>query len=244
MMAMRLVHAAAELVCEEGVAAATAPRIATLAGASPRQFHDVFSTVESCLWAGCAQGLSRAAARARRQAEGSAASRAHATLDGMLEFVEQEVELAGLSVAVAADAGATLSSRGSLPERDRLSLVALAPALILAHRALTVLAQEHPLQEQRPERAVLASDALSAPQEQRPARAGLASHAQSALQEQRLAERAGLASRAQSARLLRSLGALRLLERADASDRALLTARGRRIAELLASASSRWGGCC
>jgi AcrR family transcriptional regulator len=207
MMAMRLVHAAAELVCEEGLAAATAPRIAALAGASPRQFHDVFPTVESCLWAGCAQGLSRAAARARRQADGSTASRAHATLDGMLEFVEHEVELAGLSVAVAADAGATLLPRGSLPERERLSLAALAPALILAHRALTVLALE------------------------------------SRLQEQRLAARAGLASHARSARLLRSFLALRLLERADASDHALLTARGQRIAELLASASSRWGAC-
>jgi AcrR family transcriptional regulator len=203
MTAMRLVHAAAELVCEEGMAAATGPRIAALAGASPRQFHDVFPTIESCLWAGCAQGLSRAAARARRQAGGSTASRGQAALDGLLEFVEQEVELAGLGVAVAADAGATLLPRGSLPKRERLSLAALMPALVLVQRALTVLAQEPRLHEQR------------------------------------LAARAGLSSHAQSARLLRCLLVLRLLERADATQPALLTPRGLRITELLASAAGR-----
>jgi len=150
MTAMRLVHAAAELVCEEGLAAATVPRVAALAGSSPREFLAVFPSLEACLQAGCAQCLLRAAGRARRRAAGSTDARPHAALDGLLEFVEQESELAGLCTAVLIAPTPTAAfSCDSLSEADRLALGTLAPALGLVERALSAAASEPSLPETR-----------------------------------------------------------------------------------------------
>jgi AcrR family transcriptional regulator len=143
MTAMRLVHAAAELVCEEGLPAATVPRVAALAGSSPEGFLQVFPSLEDCLRLGCAQCVIRAAGRARRRAAGSTDARPHAALDGLLEFVEQESELAGLCTAVLlAPSASTVFSCGSLSARDRLALGTLEPALSLVGRTLSEAASE------------------------------------------------------------------------------------------------------
>lgn len=146
---MRLVHAAAELACDEGLAALSATRVARLAGVPVHDFDAVFGSVERCVAAGRQVALERAASAARIAASGDPAERPASALDGLLEFAEQEQELAGLCVEIALRRGAV--------RVDGQDGEALHPPLALVGRALGALAAEPDLGARLAVRAGLSS---------------------------------------------------------------------------------------
>jgi AcrR family transcriptional regulator len=151
---MRLIHAAAELAGEQPPQPLSPERVAALAGVSPAAFAREFDSVEACLRAGAEAALVRATTQARRAAGGDPAARPRDALDGLLEFAEQQTELAGLCVLYA----------GGASGRAQLALPAsLVPALAVALRVLTAIEERPGLHPQRlAGRAGLGSEARSA----------------------------------------------------------------------------------
>lgn len=99
MVRMRVIHALAEIVADEGLQAASAERVAELARVSTHSFTQLFGDVRGCVQAGCAEGLRRAACGVRRAARAAPAdARLAGGLDALLLFSEQEPELARLCV--------------------------------------------------------------------------------------------------------------------------------------------------
>jgi AcrR family transcriptional regulator len=96
---MRLVHALAEIVCEQGLDAASAARVAARAGVTPREFEVCFGDLEQCLSWGCEEALLRAAASVRGASAARTAPPGLDALDGLVAFAEQQSELAGLCLA-------------------------------------------------------------------------------------------------------------------------------------------------
>ena len=152
---LRLIHAAAEVACETGLGELSRGRVARAACVSLEDFDAVFADVAACVRAGREEALRRAAAAARIAASGDPENHPQAALDGLLEFAEQQQELAGLCVEMA------LASGGG-NGREREVHAALAPALALVARALDLLAEEPALGARLAARAKLASVAQAA----------------------------------------------------------------------------------
>jgi AcrR family transcriptional regulator len=133
---MRLVHALAEIVCEQGLAGASAARVAALAGVSQREFELCFGDLEHCLSWGCEQALIRAASSAR-----GAAATVPDGLDGLMAFAEQQSELAGLCLARLCEVGvAGFAGRpGERPAGCERACRQLGPGLAAVGAALDVL---------------------------------------------------------------------------------------------------------
>ena len=136
---MRLVHALAELACERDLGSLSAAQVATLAGVGTSDFAARFQSLEDCVQAGCAEALTRARRSARAAARGSIEGDPLRALDGVLQFVTFESELAGLCLAAlrAAGPGAMLPARGA--GEARAAARELLPALAPAGAALDVL---------------------------------------------------------------------------------------------------------
>jgi AcrR family transcriptional regulator len=150
---LRLIHAAAELACEESLEAVRVERVAGLAGTSTQVFLEEFDSVSACLRAGTEMALARAARKAQHAA-GSGRPRPPAALDGLLDFAEQEPELAGLGVLVAC------SEQGCETPPPAAAWQPLEPALSLVAGALSAIGDRPGLHPQRlAARAGLASQA-------------------------------------------------------------------------------------
>jgi AcrR family transcriptional regulator len=148
----RLIHAAAELACEESLEAVTIERVANLAGTSRETFLGEFDSVQACLQAGTDMALARAARSAQRTA-GAADPGSARALDGLLDFAEQEPELAGLGVLLVCSQGCP-EAPSAVPWRQ------VTPALALVVRALSAVEERPGLHPQRlAARAGLASQA-------------------------------------------------------------------------------------
>ena len=139
LMRMRLVHALAELACERGLGSVSADQVAALAGVGGRDFAARFASLDDCVLAGCAEALARARRSALAAAGGSIERDPLRALDGILEFVALESELAGLCLArlLAAGPYGMLPGRGGA--QSRAASRELLPALALAGAALDVL---------------------------------------------------------------------------------------------------------
>lgn len=114
-----------------------------------QDFDMVFGDVERCLQAGRLEAVRRAAGCARKAAAGDTHARPQSALDGLLEFAEQQQELAGLCVAMAV--------RAHRAPVDAELLAVLAPPLARVARVIGVLAEDPASGQRLAARAGLAS---------------------------------------------------------------------------------------
>jgi AcrR family transcriptional regulator len=101
MQRMRILHALAEIVSEEGADAASVPRVCTLAGVPSSTFHELFRDRGECLKHAFDETVQRARANIGANAsplEGSH-DRIRAGLLALLTFLEEEPELATLCIS-------------------------------------------------------------------------------------------------------------------------------------------------
>jgi AcrR family transcriptional regulator len=120
MQRMRILHALAEIVYEEGFEAATVSRVCALAGVPTRVLHGLFRNRGDCLEHAFEETVARARAR-MSSASGSLEcwqERVRAGLDALLEFLEQEPELARLCLTQSLAGGPRMLARrdGALRE--------------------------------------------------------------------------------------------------------------------------------
>jgi AcrR family transcriptional regulator len=120
----RIVSAMVQLACDQGVESATATKVIRLARVSRRTFYELFEDRDDCLAGAIEDAVALVADRARAAYSNEArwVDRVHAGLLAVLQFFDEEPELARLCVvqALAADT-ATLTRRGEV--LDQLALV-------------------------------------------------------------------------------------------------------------------------
>jgi len=116
---MRVLTAMVHVACERGVGAATVAHVVSRAGVSRRTFYDLFENRQECFLAAFEEAVALAAERARTAcaAQERWVERVRAGLLALLEFFEDEPELARICVVQALAAGPdTLARRAQLLE--------------------------------------------------------------------------------------------------------------------------------
>jgi AcrR family transcriptional regulator len=111
---MRVLHALAEIAGEEGLDAATVPRVCSLAGVSEQMFERIFSDREDCLRQAFEETAARARSRIRAAVDGEEAcweDSLRARLAALLAFLDEEPELARLCVTYALAGGPQMHAR-------------------------------------------------------------------------------------------------------------------------------------
>ncbi len=139
---MRILHALAEIACEEGLEAVTVTRICSLAGASRRAFHGLFADRDDALAQAFEETVARARARVRAAAADLASGdeRRRATLLALLAFLEEEPELAGMFMTHLATGDSPVPTRTDSLIRELLAVLEpqLAGACVGAAPARTI----------------------------------------------------------------------------------------------------------
>jgi AcrR family transcriptional regulator len=104
---LRILSAMARIVCEHGVRSATVARVVGTAGVSRVTFYDLFADRDDCLHAVLETAVALASERASAAyaSETGWAERVRAGLRALLEFFDEEPELARLCVVQAMAAG-------------------------------------------------------------------------------------------------------------------------------------------
>ncbi len=121
---MRIIAATVEVACDRGVEAATISDIVSRAGVSRRTFYELFEDRGDCLLATIDHAVALASERASAACEGHErwVDRVRAGLLVLLEFLDQERQLARLCVVDSAGAGPSVLGRRR-EVLDRLALV-------------------------------------------------------------------------------------------------------------------------
>jgi AcrR family transcriptional regulator/DNA-binding MarR family transcriptional regulator len=103
----RILSAMAEVVCEQGLAAATVANVVARAGVSRRTFYELFSDREECFLAAFdhAAGLVSGRVLAEYERPGTWRERIRAALAALLEFLDEEPNLGALLVVHSLGAG-------------------------------------------------------------------------------------------------------------------------------------------
>jgi AcrR family transcriptional regulator len=117
---LRILSAMAQLAAEDGIHATTVARVITSARVSRRTFYLLFEDRYDCLCAAFEQAVALAAQRASAAYASEVAwqSRVRAGIFALLEFFDEEPELARLCIVQAVAGGpATLASRARVLER-------------------------------------------------------------------------------------------------------------------------------
>ncbi len=121
---MRILSAAVDVACDRGVEAATVSDIVARARVSRRTFYEIFEDRGGCLLAAIEHAVALAGERAAAayQTHDRWVDRVRAGLLALLEFLDEEPELARLCVVESAGAGASVQARRRAV-LDRLALV-------------------------------------------------------------------------------------------------------------------------
>jgi AcrR family transcriptional regulator len=121
---MRIIAATVDVACDRGIEAATISDIVARAGVSRRTFYELFEDRGDCLLATIDHAVALASERASAACEGQQrwVDRIRAGLLALLQFLDQERQLARLCVVDSAGAGAAVLARRR-EVLDRLALV-------------------------------------------------------------------------------------------------------------------------
>jgi AcrR family transcriptional regulator len=105
----------ARVVCDQGMESVRVEHVIATAGVSRSTFYSVFSSLEECLLATCEQGLALGTRRARSACQPTQAwqQRIRMGLHALLEFLDEEPELARVCIVHSPAAGAEAIIRGA-----------------------------------------------------------------------------------------------------------------------------------